>query len=615
MNKLISMSLLTVCLVISACSGSSGDDSKPTPPVTINEAPTINLASTQTVASGQSVTLSATVSDPEGDTLNFLWKTDNPNINFATTNEASTLVTFPDTNIDMEITITLVATDAKNNSSQKNITITLQAEQTSNNSPIITMASEQEAQGNSSIVLVASVQEPQGDDYTVEWKSDNNDIVFSDKTSVTPTLTLPDVNSELTATLTLVATDSQQNKSEKSLVLTIVPNDGVVTPRVNFELLDRFDTVSGNVTTLTAKVTSNVDIKEVLWNLSALNVEDAQFSNITINGIKTSTATFTAPIVDQLSEFTVQIRAITFDNVNFEQSSKVYVAVANTDTLNVTLPNSINIDENSSSSITPTIESSQAIDSYQWQWLSNQELTLVTPSSKTLSLSAPNVDIDIKGQLSLTVTMGDLSQTVVTELTIKNNVTISEISLTASRLVAVKGQKINVHVITDDTSQITDWSWEISGVQGTDLSESKNELEITAPAASGQQSLNITYIAKLTNNTEISRVVNVTLLSEASARSSFSFDMNSDIEIYKGVEKVLTSTFADPHGLVDTISLNKNLTFTDFDKAELTRNGDQITLTFMATDLVADYLDFIHLDVVYGDYIHQYTLKLQMKMN
>jgi len=605
---------IKICGIVLICL-LSGCGDLPTTPVTINQAPTINLAPTQTVTSGNSITLSANVSDPEGDTVSFLWKTDNQNIKFSSTNETSTFVTFPDTNVDMEIIITLVATDSKNNASQKDITITLQAMPTSNNSPIITMATEQQALGNSSIVLVASVQDPQGDDVTVEWKTENNDIMFSDKHNVTPTLTLPDVNTNITTTLTLVATDSQQNQSEKSLLLTIVPNGGVITPTVNFELPGRFDTVSGDVTTLTAKITSNVDITEVLWNLSALNVEDSQVSNITVNGIITSTAIFTAPTVSQLTEFTMQIRATTSDNANFDQSSKIHVAVESTDTLSVTLPNSIIIDENSSSSITPTIESSHAIDSYQWQWLSNQELTLVTPSSKILSLSAPNVDDDITGQLLLTVIMGDLSKTVTTELTIKNNLTVSEISLATSRLVAVKGQKINIHVLTDDISQITDWSWEISGVQGTDLIESKSGLEITAAAASGQQFMNITYIAKFADNTEISRVVNVTLLSEASARSSFSFDMSTDIEIYKDIEKVFTTTFSDPHGLVNTISLNQSLTFTNFDKAELTRNGDQITLTFMATDVATEYLDFIHLDVVFGDYIQQYTVNLRMKIN
>jgi len=613
MNKLISTSFLVCCLLVSACGGSGGSDATSTS--IANKAPIITLAQTETVASGNSVMLSADVSDPEGDPLNFSWQSDNQKISFSTINETSTLVTFPDTDVDMEIKITFIAADDKANSTQKNITITLQAEVTSNDGPLITMPSQQQAQGGDSIVLVASVQDPQGDGVTIEWHSENSDIVFSDNNSVTPTLTLPDVSTRLTTILTLVAIDSQQNQSEKSLTLTIVPNDGEVTPTVNFELSDRFDTLSGNVTTLTAKITSNIDISEILWDLSTLNVEDSSVINTTTNNMTTSTMTFTAPTVSQLTKFSVKLGVTTSGNIDFNKSSKVYVSPTNTGTLNVTLPNSITVNENSSTSITPTIESSQIIDSFQWQWLSDQELTLLTSTNKVLSLSVPNVDENIKGQLSLTVTMGELSQTVVTELTIENDTNTSEINLTASRLVAVKGQKININVLTDNFSQITDWSWDVSGAQGTGIIESKNGLEITASETNGQQFMTIKYFAKLVDNTEILRVVNITLLSEVSAKSSFSYDNNTEIEIYKGIEKVFTSTFTDPHGLVDTISLNQQFTFTDFDKAELTRNGDQITFTFKTTDVATDYLDFIHLAVFFGDYEQRYPVNLRVKVN
>ena len=85
-------------------------------------------------------------------------------------------------------------------------------------------------------------------------------------------------------------------------------------------------------------------------------------------------------------------------------------------------------------------------------------MTLITPESEILSLSAPNVDGDITGQLSLTVTMGALSKTVVTEVTIKNKPVVGEIDVVASRLVVVQGQTIKLSVITDNFEQITSWS-------------------------------------------------------------------------------------------------------------------------------------------------------------
>lgn len=611
MNKLYLFVALFCVALLSACGGNSSSDEKIAP--VVNKAPTIILESALTINSGDSVNLSAVISDPEGDAFSITWQADNQEVAFNTQNESSTLVTFPVTNIDLVVVITLVVKDSSGNSSQKSITADIKAGISSNEAPIIDMPVDQTVEAEQSIVLIAKAQDPQGDDFSVEWHSENIDIVFSDKNNLTTSLELPNVSNTLITTITLKATDTKNNSSEKTLQLTILPKNDESTPTVYIELVDRLNTLSGDITSISARLTSNVELKSVLWDVSSLNVDDASIKNVTQDDITESTLTFTAPQVNQLTEFPVRIRVKTLTNKIFIADVIVFVAVDNTDSLEITLPEVITVEENASASITPTIESSQSVDSYQWRWLSEQRLTLLTPNSEILNISTPTVDSDIKGQLELTVVMGNISKTVTTELTIKNQEIVSDVNVTATKLVVVKGQTITLHVVTNNFSQIKQWSWETLNTQGNNISKSNKHFEVTAPQVSGQQTMSIVYRAKLVDNSEVMKIANITVLSEATARRTFNFDAKEVPVIYNNIEKIYTISFTDPHNFVDALSLDQSLTINTFDKAELTRNGTQIKLTLATSSISSDHYDSLLLNVVYGDHMEQYPIQLKMQ--
>ena len=396
MKNLASAVLFFCSLLFLGCGGGDSSSSKTTPTPetatttpTSNQAPEISMVATQAVESGSSTTLNASISDPEGDSFTVQWQTDATNIIFSNADKASTAVAFPYSDVDIELVISLVATDSKGNASQHTLTVTVKAEGSPSIGPIITLPEAQQATGGESIVISASVQDPQGEDISVEWQADDSEVIFSDTRSLTPTVSLPEVDTTMTATLTLVATDSRQNQSEKSLILTIEPDNDESTATVHIELLNRFDTLSGDVTTLTAKLSSSDDIKKITWDMSALDVTDSATTQTTVNDVTTAKITFTAPSVTQPTEFPIQIQA-TANNTTFSESTKLYVSANSSDILTVALPSSIVVDEKSNTTITPTIESSRTIDSYQWQWLSDQALTLNSPNAKILSLSVPN---------------------------------------------------------------------------------------------------------------------------------------------------------------------------------------------------------------------------------
>ena len=612
MNKLVFIGIFCISILLAACGGSS--DSITTTQVVSNNAPTITIATTQRFTAGQTIDFSAEVSDPDGDSITVTWQADNDHISFSNTTGPATTISFPDVDSEQIIKITITATDSKGKSTSKTITVTLEASIAANLAPIISLPATLQAKGGESIVLVATVQDPQGDDVTVAWQSTNSAVIFSDTTSLTPTLTLPDVTSPETVLIKLIATDSQSNQSEKTLTLSIIPGDGAPEPSVQFELAERFETASGDVTTLTANITSNVEITTIDWNLTTLGSVDASVDNNTVDNVTTTEVTFTAPSLAVAKEYTISLKVTTASGHEFSANSRVFIAASSEASLEVNLAESYLVEENSTLSITPEVIHSHAISTYQWQWLSTQEMTLIMPESEILSLSAPNVDGDITGQLSLTVTMGALSKTVVTEVTIKNKPVVGEVDVVASRLVVVQGQTIKLSVITDNFEQITSWSWESLNVEGLDIKESKAGYEMTAPQVTGQQTMSVVYRATLSDGSTIQEIGNFTVLSEAMARSSIDIEITTVPVIKSHVETVIEFPFIDRHELVDSISLNTANTFNSFEKSAVSLAEGKVQLILKVSDLAlpANHTDYISINVKFG--VHELPFIVELAM-
>lgn len=89
-----------------------------------NQVPEISLSENFEVNTGQSVTLSAQVSDPEGDPMEYLWsQTDGNTVAIDDTSKLSTFFVAP--NSPTTLTFELAATDFRGGSSSKTVTITV----------------------------------------------------------------------------------------------------------------------------------------------------------------------------------------------------------------------------------------------------------------------------------------------------------------------------------------------------------------------------------------------------------------------------------------------------------------------------------------------------------
>lgn len=605
MNKFVLSATLALTMLLGACSSSEEKEAL----VTVNNPPTISLEAVETVLSGGSLTLNATVTDPDGDSLNVVWSSDNSDLSFSTTSEASTVVTFPVVESEQTVTLTITVTDGQNASVEFKIEVTVLADEVIEQGPIITLAETQQAEGGQSVLLIAEVQDTKGGDVVLNWQSDHDGVTFSARDTLTPTLSLPIVDSETQVSITLTATDIENISSQKTLMLTIVPNISTL----NIELTDRSSGVSGDDFSLAARLLSNVEVLTIDWDVSSLDINDSSVNNTTFGNETLSSLSFTLPAVSEYTEFPVILTVTLVDDTEFSQTTTVVVSPSEEESLVVTLPELIEVDENSETNITPTIEHTSDIDSYQWQLTMSPEATLLTPNSETLSLSTPQVDADTEGQLELTVTMGELTKTVSTTLLVKNVLASSDIDVSASKLILVEGQSMALTVHTDNFEQIKDWSWTPSNTLGLNVKESKSSYEMTAPKVTGQQTMSVVYRAERFDGTEVQKVANIYVFSMTMARSTFDYDISIDKHLVQdNVEETIVIDFADPHGFIDSLSLDNTLTTNTFEKAELEYSDGKISLTLKPIDVAFEGSDYMSINIHFGQHVFQYPIYLNV---
>ena len=107
-------------LGLAACSGSGGDSE------IINAAPIVSAGAAQAVTEGDTVTLSATASDPNGDAMTYVWsQVSGPMVTLGSTSSLTTSFEAPNVNQATEIVLRLTVTDSRGMSSAQSVTVTI----------------------------------------------------------------------------------------------------------------------------------------------------------------------------------------------------------------------------------------------------------------------------------------------------------------------------------------------------------------------------------------------------------------------------------------------------------------------------------------------------------
>ena len=281
--------------------GTAPDQSANNPPVT-------DAGDSQTVQEGSTVALSGTASDPDGDTMTYLWSHDSAmDITFSDPSSLAASFTAPAVDADTEVTFTLTVTDDPNTVTD-NVIVTIE----NNDPPSIDAGSDQTVQEGATVTLAGTVTDD-GSSLTYAWSHDSDlAISLSDAAALSTTFTAPAVDADTEVTFTLTVTDDPNTVTD-NVIVTIENNDPPSIDAGSDQTVQEGATV-----TLAGTVTDDGSSLTYAWS------HDSDLA-ISLSDAAALSTTFTAPQVDSNTTITI---TLTVSDGNTTTSDSVDVTVA-----------------------------------------------------------------------------------------------------------------------------------------------------------------------------------------------------------------------------------------------------------------------------------------------
>ena len=209
----------------------SGVPSKDTTKVTVmpvNTPPTADAGAGQTVDIGNTVVLSGSANDDDGDSLTVLWnQISGPAVTLSSENDLLTTFTAPKVSIDTTLSFQLVANDGQADSAPSTVDIKVIGEV----SKKITAnaGKDQKVSEGDTVSLVGTGKDPLKHKLTYTWKQLSGDRVDLTSTSgAKTTFVAPDVSNGHTKNLTfeLTVSDGEGRTAKDTVTVTVGPING-----------------------------------------------------------------------------------------------------------------------------------------------------------------------------------------------------------------------------------------------------------------------------------------------------------------------------------------------------------------------------------------------------
>ena len=179
-----------------------------------NNPPTADAGTAQTVQEGDTVTLSGTASDPDGDQLTYSWIHDS-SLEMILTGADSLAPSFtaPQVRGNTTITFTLTADDGRENGTDT-VQVTV-LDEPANNPPSVDAGEPVAVSEGAQVTLNATASDQDGDQLTYSWNHDSAlGISLANAASLSPTFTAPQVSANTTVAFTLTADDGTDTRSD-----------------------------------------------------------------------------------------------------------------------------------------------------------------------------------------------------------------------------------------------------------------------------------------------------------------------------------------------------------------------------------------------------------------
>ena len=357
----------------------------------VNKAPVADAGFNQIVDEGTAVTLDASASsDPDGNTLTYLWTAPAEITLSSTSSEKPTFIA-PEVNSDTQYTFSLVVSDGNLSSDPANVVITVKQV---NKAPLADAGSDQAVDEGTSVTLDGSASsDPDGNTLTYQWTAPTG-IMLSSTSASNPTFMAPEVNSVTQYSFTLVVSDGSLSSDPATVLVSVKQvNKAPVANAISGQSVDE-----GTVVTLDGSASFDPDGNNITW-LWAAPV------GITLSSATVEKPTFTAPEVDSDTQysFTLVISDGSLSSnpvsvlVTVKQVNKAPSANAGPDQT---------VDEGTLVTLDGTASSDLDGNSLTYLWTAPSGITLSSTSAAKPTFTAPEVNSDTQYNFTLVVNDG-----------------------------------------------------------------------------------------------------------------------------------------------------------------------------------------------------------------
>ncbi|MCP3142014.1 myxosortase-dependent M36 family metallopeptidase [Pyxidicoccus sp. QH1ED-7-1] len=361
----------------------------------VNRAPAVT-ASSVTADERSTITLSATGSDPDGDTVSYAWmQVGEPAVVLTGADTATPSFSAGDIAADTVLTFRVTVSDGTATTSQ-DVVVNVR---NINRAPTVNAGVDGAVAERAAATLSGSASDADSDTLSYAWTQvSGTPVALSGATSLTATFTAPETANGETLTFRLTVSDGQATNSDEVSVQVSNENRG---PAVTASAV----TVDERTTaTLTASGT-DPDGDTVSYTWTQVGGEPT----VTLTGADTATASFTAPEVTANTELTFRV---TVSDGAASASSDVTVTVRQVNRAPVA---NAGADAAVAARATATLNGSASTDAdgqtltFQWTQVGGPWVTLTGADTASATFTAPKVKENTDLTFRLVVSDGELT--------------------------------------------------------------------------------------------------------------------------------------------------------------------------------------------------------------